>query len=134
MSQVIVKRKEELAEDEIMHSDTYLGVDYSTGLCHWKYVKKYKVGNRWRYVYKSELTKKIMDTPDSPKKLEKEDKLVEWVPVGTYKTSKGQTRYTYLSANGKRYLDSNKKIKTTKISKLKKSLIVLKGKRWIDGL
>lgn len=36
---------------ELYHSDVYLGKDYSNGLKHWKYIKKEKKGDSWRYFY-----------------------------------------------------------------------------------
>lgn len=35
----------------IMHSDRYLGADYTCGLQHWKYLKKEKINGKWRYYY-----------------------------------------------------------------------------------
>ena len=54
---VILKRKKTL-----YHSDTYLGADYSDGIKHWKYIRKYKGKNgKWRYVYFNKA-KKFIDT------------------------------------------------------------------------
>lgn len=39
-----------------MHSDTYYGQDFSDGLTHWKYIKRYEVGGRYRYVYANKET------------------------------------------------------------------------------
>ena len=123
-TQVVVKRK----SDELYHSDTYLGQEYTDdSLCHWKYVKKYKVGDKWRYVYKSELTKK---TYDSHKKLT-EDEMTEYIPVKTYRTNRGTKRHVYLSADGKKLKDTYKQIETTPVSKLKKSAIMFKGRKFL---
>lgn len=40
----------------LMHSDMYLGKDYSKGMKHWKYIKRYKVNGKWRYVYGDDKT------------------------------------------------------------------------------
>ena len=46
----------------LYHSDTYLGADYSDGIKHWKYIRKYKGKNgKWRYVYFNKA-KKFIDT------------------------------------------------------------------------
>lgn len=39
-------------KNELFHSDTYLGQDFSDGIRHWKYIKREKVNGRWRYYYK----------------------------------------------------------------------------------
>lgn len=38
-------------KNELYHSDTYLGEDYSDGIRHFKYVKKEKRNGRWVYYY-----------------------------------------------------------------------------------
>ena len=49
-------------KDSLYHSDTYLGADYSDGIKHWKYIRKYKGKNgKWRYVYFNKA-KKFIDT------------------------------------------------------------------------
>lgn len=41
--------------NEIFHSDIYLGKDYSSGIQHWKYIKKTKMLNgKWHYYYKND--------------------------------------------------------------------------------
>ena len=123
-TQIIVKRK----SDELYHSDTYLGEEYADdSLCHWKYVKKYKVGDKWRYVYKSELSN---TTHDTPKKMT-EDEMTEYIPIKTYNLKSGTKRYVYLSADGKKIKDTHEKISTTKVSKLKKSAIMFKGRKFL---
>lgn len=124
-TQVVVKRKSEL-----YHSDTFFGNEYSDeNLCHWKYVKKYKVGDKWRYVYKSELNKNI--TRDTHEKMT-EDEMTEYIPVKTYTLKRsGTKRHVYLSANGKKIIDTPEKMSTTKVSKLKKSAIMFKGRKFL---
>ena len=42
-------------ESELYHSDTYLGVEFSDGIRHWKYIKKEKMSNgKFRYYYKND--------------------------------------------------------------------------------
>lgn len=38
----------------IIHSDIYLGKDYSDGIKHWKYIKREKINGKWRYYYKND--------------------------------------------------------------------------------
>lgn len=38
-------------EENLYHSDTYLGEDYSDGIKHWKYVKKETINGKTRYYY-----------------------------------------------------------------------------------
>lgn len=45
-----------MQKNELFHSDTYLGSDYSDGLQHWKYLKRYKKGGKWVYVYADKNT------------------------------------------------------------------------------
>ena len=38
--------------EELFHSETYLGADYSNGLKHYKYIRRYRNGKgKWTYVY-----------------------------------------------------------------------------------
>ena len=49
-------------KNSLYHSDTYLGADYSDGIKHWKYIRKYKGKNgKWRYVYFNKA-KNFIDT------------------------------------------------------------------------
>lgn len=51
-------------EDELYHSDTYLGEDYTDGIHHWKYIKRERINGKWRYYYKDDKLdslKKISD-------------------------------------------------------------------------
>ena len=55
--------------NELYHSNTYLGSDYSDGIKHWKYKKKYKGRNgKWIYVY-NKIKKRIATN----KKVEREE-------------------------------------------------------------
>lgn len=47
MVQVSVKRK----DDELYHSDTFLGEEFDDGLMHFKYVHKEKKNGKWHYYY-----------------------------------------------------------------------------------
>ena len=43
----------------ILHSDIYMGTDFSEGFEHWKYIKRYKGKNgKWQYVYADKKTHK----------------------------------------------------------------------------
>ena len=47
----------EPANETVRHSDTYLGLDVSDGICHWKYIRKYKSpSGKWVYVYANKKT------------------------------------------------------------------------------
>ena len=37
--------------NELYHSDIYLGEDYTDGIKHWKYISKERVNGKWRYYY-----------------------------------------------------------------------------------
>lgn len=53
--EVKVKRSD---KEELFHSDTFLGDEFSDEMYHWKYIKKKKVNGKWRYYYdNSELDK-----------------------------------------------------------------------------
>lgn len=44
-------------DNRLYHSDTYLGMDYTNGIKHWKYIKKIKKPNgKWKYIYKDTKT------------------------------------------------------------------------------
>lgn len=38
-------------ENELYHSEIYLGKDFSDGIRHWKYVKRVKKNGKWVYYY-----------------------------------------------------------------------------------
>lgn len=38
----------------IIHSDIYLGKDYSDGIRHFKYIKREMVNGKWKYYYKDD--------------------------------------------------------------------------------
>ena len=45
------------SDTELYHSETYLGADYSDGLKHYKYIKRYKNRKgKWVYVYADKKT------------------------------------------------------------------------------
>lgn len=47
--------------DTIIHSDVYMGTDFSEGFKHWKYIKRYKGKHgKWRYVYADKNTHKAI--------------------------------------------------------------------------
>ena len=46
-------------DNTILHSDIYMGTDFSEGFEHWKYIKRYKGKNgKWQYVYADKKTHK----------------------------------------------------------------------------
>ena len=46
-------------DNTILHSDIYMGTDFSEGFEHWKYIKRYKGKNgKWKYVYADKKTHK----------------------------------------------------------------------------
>lgn len=50
--------KYNINKNELMHSDVYLGKDYSDGLQHWKYISKEFINGKWRYYYTNRKGKK----------------------------------------------------------------------------
>ena len=48
---VVVKRQNTQASSSLFHSSTYYGQEFDDGLRHWKYIKREKVGGKWRYWY-----------------------------------------------------------------------------------
>nr|DAH43916.1 MAG TPA: hypothetical protein [Caudoviricetes sp.] len=48
-------------DNTILHSDIYMGTDFSEGFKHWKYIKRYKGKNgKWQYVYADKNTHKAI--------------------------------------------------------------------------
>lgn len=45
--------------NEIYHSDTYLGKDFSDGIKHWKYIRRERRNGRWVYFYKNDVDQKM---------------------------------------------------------------------------
>lgn len=50
----------------------YTGVDNSDALEHWKYIKREKVGGKWRYWYESPSGKVIGNKPTASEKVKKD--------------------------------------------------------------
>ena len=48
---VVVKRQNTQTSSSLLHSSTYYGQEFDDGLRHWKYIKREKVGGKWRYWY-----------------------------------------------------------------------------------
>ena len=48
---VVVKRPNTQTSSSLFHSSTYYGQEFDDGLRHWKYIKREKVGGKWRYWY-----------------------------------------------------------------------------------
>ena len=48
---VVVKRQNTQTSSSLFHSSTYYGQEFDDGLRHWKYIKREKVGGKWRYWY-----------------------------------------------------------------------------------
>ena len=48
---VLVKRQNTQTSSSLFHSSTYYGQEFDDGLRHWKYIKREKVGGKWRYWY-----------------------------------------------------------------------------------
>lgn len=56
-----------------MHSDSFLGTEFSDELYHWKYIKKKKINGKWRYYYDktaNELTMLEQDLKKAQKALD----------------------------------------------------------------
>lgn len=55
--------------DEIVHSDIYLGKDFSDGIRHWKYIKREKLSNgKYRYYYKDDKLDELRRQESSAEK------------------------------------------------------------------
>ena len=97
----------------LMHSDTYLGEDYtSPNLVHWKYIKKERKNGRWVYYY--DINKHINSDPKYYKlDYEQEDAAVKaWEAVDRYKNYKKAKRMGLTADNGKDLAkDMNEKVK-----------------------
>lgn len=49
--EIVIKRTQEIDDESLFHSDTFLGDEFSDEMYHWKYIKKKKVNGKWRYYY-----------------------------------------------------------------------------------
>lgn len=59
--------------EELFHSDIYLGQDFSDGIRHFRYIDKKMVNGKWRYYYKDDKLakkKKAMDEATNVMKYE----------------------------------------------------------------
>lgn len=118
--------------NELKHSIIYLGADFSDGIKHWKYIKKYKLpSGHYRYIYQSEVNNKLKQnlgySPEELRKMEKDP--TEWIEVGTSKTAKGTKIYEYVSADGKVTRSTPTRMKTEKPSMFKKQIAL--AKNWL---
>ena len=64
-------------DNTILHSDIYMGTDFSEGFKHWKYIKRYKGKNgkngKWQYVYADKKTHKQISANQKAAKLHAEN-------------------------------------------------------------
>lgn len=79
--------KREKPDDELFHSDEYLGEEFDDGLHHWKYIKREKVNGKWRYYY--------------------DDSKLRDFAKGTTKTSKTTDEYGRTITNTTQYKKTN---------------------------
>lgn len=79
--------KREKPDDELFHSDEYLGEEFDDGLHHWKYIKREKVNGKWRYYY--------------------DDSKLRDFTKGTTKTSKTTDEYDRTITNTTQYKQTN---------------------------
>lgn len=56
-----------MRQDELYHSNVYLGKDYSDGIKHWKYIKKERRNGKWVYYYKDDNLTKAKERYDRDK-------------------------------------------------------------------
>ena len=54
--------------EKIVHSDVYLGQEYSDGLYHWKYIKRERKNGKWVYYYKDDKLSEAKYKYDTDKK------------------------------------------------------------------
>ena len=79
------------SEHELYHSDVYLGKDYSDGIKHYKYIRKYQKNGKTYYVYDNT-----------------EEKLNDLKAQAALKTVNAIGKDGYINSNGKRKTYSTK--------------------------
>lgn len=113
--------------NELYHSDVYLGKDFSDGIKHWKYIKREKVNGKWRYYYsdyKLRNKKQDMDSAYEYNKLFQPDEKEGKFDLNAYQRKK------VLYELEKEKSDKREKKYTKYINALNKgSDIVYKGKQ-----
>lgn len=91
---------------ELYHSDTYLGLDYSNSLKHYKYINRYMKNGKWVYVY---------DVKENGKTARKE--FARTSGKGKYGTfvskDKNGNKYTIVSKKGNSKVFGNSSTRTT---------------------
>ena len=87
--------------NELYHSDVYLGKDFSDGIKHFKYIKREKVNGRWRYYYKNDKLDQLgREKKDAMDMLREENKLRGYGD-NTYGNSKDKSKsYNHIVNNG----------------------------------
>lgn len=71
--EIVIKRTQEIDDESLFHSDTFLGDEFSDEMYHWKYIKKKKVNGKWRYYYDTtELDKFDREETVKSKKIDKD--------------------------------------------------------------
>lgn len=80
--------------ETLMHCDTYLGLDFSDGIKHWKYIKKERKNGRWVYFYDDaegrDLERKSIEAG-----------ITSAVNKYNYEQAKENTKYQYNKNRGK---------------------------------
>ena len=149
----MIKRTQEIDDETLFHSDTFLGDEFSDEMYHWKYIKREKKNGKWVYYYDtSELDKfnkgETVETEKTDSsgrrihtstKYEKSDKLFDRKSNYEIKTN-GSTHSNTTKTQGKlsrSYAKAEKKIydtfynserKTERVHSLKKKAAKAKSK------
>lgn len=132
-------------ESELYHSDTYLGVEFSDGIRHWKYIKKEKMSNgKFRYYYKNDnLDQLDKERSESFNKAMKES--TKYSTVGTrynYGSNKDTVHYQVerkdyseekANAAWKEYKKKSNKWAAAKVADIPRRIIG-KGMAWVANL
>lgn len=129
-------------KNELYHSSVYLGLDYTDGIRHWKYIKKERVNGKWRYYYSdaeyNQMKKEYELAAKNYKQSEKNLFSVNDKNISVHNSKNStleaknradialQKAYKKYEAAGKRYMLAEKKWKKVKM-KTAPRRVVAKG-------
>ena len=112
-----------MSQNELYHSDIYLGEDYSDGIKHYKYLKKVKsASGKWRYIYDESDLKNVENNINTINKaITNKDGYIKYTNAkGDYVSKKGNTTITVYGNGKQTNKDKFKERAITEIDKMTK--------------
>ena len=108
---VVVKRQNTQASSSLFHSSTYYGQEFDDGLRHWKYIKREKVGGKWRYWYDDQSASRDIKAKEDALNMFNPNTIMKNVADANSEIQEGRKKVEESNAKyNKKYEDANLEI------------------------